>query len=152
MRPIKRQPRAPKGGRQAMWSTLRKADAPVDIETLAEKSGAAITSVRGYLRILAQHDYVQSTAGGFLLLKDTGKAAPSVSVNEGTLHDWNLNPPMPAKELRAIWKASGLSMRQFCLALGLNGNHQTKLRAMMDGKKPASPEVERRATEFAAQS
>lgn len=141
MRPGKRQPRAGKGGRQTVWNCLRDGGT-LSTAFLAQASGAAESSVRGYLRVLATHGYVAHDEAGWRLVKDTGPRAPSASVNEGALYDWNLCPPMPASELRALWQASGLSMRAFAIALGFTPTHATRVRAMIDGLRPISPQVE----------
>lgn len=146
------------GGRQKMWDTLRRtAGRPFSIGELSQVSGSAETSVRSYLHVLVAHDYVERKEDGmFVLLKNTGPRAPSVNMAEGTLYDWNIHEPLTGAELRSLWAATGLSVKDWVQQAGLfDAANQATLNAaahriieMFDGKRPVSPAVEEKAKAF----
>lgn len=136
------------GARQRMWDLLRRRKS-ISLEALMEGSGATADSVRAYLRILANHGYVVHDEASFVLVKNTGVRAPAVNVTANSVHDWNENPPMAGSELRAIWKETGLSLRQFGFALGCGDNYSTRLRQMMETGRGISPAIEAAARKIA---
>jgi len=149
------------GGRQKMWDALRKAKAPLSAADLVEVSGSAESSVRSYLHELRRHGYLsQEHEGSYVLIKNTGKRAPSVNMAERTLYDWNLNPPMTGKQLKALWEKSGLSIAQWARNAGMisetgalghaarKGGDTHRIIEMFDGKRPVSPAIEAKAKAF----
>lgn len=75
-------------------------------------------------------------------MKNTGRQAPSVSIQRGTLHDYNLHPPMSGERLGAIIKASGLSLSAWLKRHEMHPAGTTRLRQMITGRRPVSPPVE----------
>lgn len=132
-----------KGGRQAMWTALRRGG-ELTLGTLAAASGSEASSVRVYMHALQVAGYLAHEGDIYRLINDTGARAPSASTARGAtvVYDWNLNPPMRGSELRHIWQDTALSLSAFGAALGLGGNAATRLRQMMDGQRPISPAVE----------
>ena len=136
--------------RQRIWDALRKARRPLPAREIAVQAKADKVTVWGYLGGLKTAGYASDSEEGWSLLRNTGPRSPSLNVNTGQFHDWNLEPSMSRKELARAFKASGLSMNQFGVAVGLGENNGTRIRQMMDGQRPVSPKVEEGARKFLA--
>lgn len=139
------------GSRQRVWTALRKASRPLSAGEISTIAKADKITVWGYLTGLKAHGYVANTEEGWTLEKNTGPRSPSINVNTGSFHDWNLAPPMSGKELQKAFKASDLSMNQFGVAVGLGENNGMRLRQMLDGQRPVSPKIEEGAKKFIKQ-
>lgn len=144
MRPISKSG----GSRQRIWNVLRSASRPLPAGEIATRARADQGTVWGYLSGLKSHGYAANGDEGWTLEKNTGPRSPSINVNEGRFHDWNLAPSMSPAELRRAFKKSGLSMNQFGVAVGVGENNGTRIREMMDGGRPVSPKVEQGANKF----
>lgn len=128
-------------GRQRIWQRLQDGPITDQIET-AKELKVKLSSLQGYLSGLRLHGYVSGTERGHVtLIKNTGPEAPAVNLDAGTLHDWNLNPPMTGEELQNIISKSGLTLSGFMKECGQTPNTR-RLRAMIAGTLPVSPRIE----------
>ncbi len=130
------------GSRQRIWNTLRKAKQPISVSKIADLVECAVQTAQGYLAGLKGHGYAENTDEGWSLIRNTGPRSPSINVNTGSFHDWNLAKAMTAKELKHIWKASGLSLSQFSAALGQSAANGDRIKHMISGQRPVSPMIE----------
>lgn len=130
------------GYRQKAWTALRRRVYP-DVANLAEAIGASPNGLRPYIAVLEARGYIaREDGGGIHLVNDTGLRAPSWSVHTGDFRDWNIEPAMKASELKAVVKASGLSLSGWLAANGFDIHGATRLRQMMNGQRPVSNEIE----------
>lgn len=133
------------GSRQRIWAALRRASRPLPVAEIATRAGCAVQTAQGYLAGLKMRGYVTNDVPdgeGWSMVKNTGARSPSINLNTGSFHDWNLVKPMSGKELERIWKSSGLSLNQFGVAIGLGENNGDRIKHMLSGQKPVSPKVE----------
>ena len=149
------------GARQKIWNALRRRSQPVTIAELAELSGSTRSQIRAFLSVLHNHGYLdwrseyQRAPVEVTLVIDTGPQCPSVSTEKNTMHDWNLNPAMPANDLKKLFQSlreeaeknygENYSMNRFGVDLGLGENNGSRIRDMMNGRRPISPAIERGA-------
>lgn len=129
--------RIPGGGRQRAWNVLRSGEAMSNAQ-IADLAETTPLGIKPYLLGLAKHGYIREVGGGFLLVKNTGVRSPSYNIHTGELRDWNLNPPMPAAELSAIFERFGGSILEFTIALGFNEGTRTRVRQMLAGYRPVT--------------
>lgn len=130
------------GSRQRIWTALCKASRPLTVNDIATIAEADKITAWGYLTGLKAHGYVNNDDEAWVLKKNTGPRSPSINVNTGTFHDWNLAKTMTGKELERIWKASELSLNQFGVAVGLGPFNGDRIKHMISGQRPVSPKVE----------
>lgn len=136
--------------RQKLWAALREGGVYSAAQAATEFS-LSVEATRAFFRILYAHKYLEKNEIYFKLIVDSGPIVPTVSTINNSVYDYNLNPPMSAKELKAAYKLyqldSGLdSMGKFGAELGLGYNAATRLKDMMRGKKTVSPAVEKAVT------
>lgn len=135
------------GYRQKAWTALRKSEF-ASVAALADHIKCSPDGLRAYVAGLEAHGYVQrGNLGQLTLARNTGARAPSWSVHTGNLRDWNLEPSMTASQLRTAIKKSGMTVVEWLRAHGKHEAGATRLRQMMNGQRPVSPEIEAAATE-----
>lgn len=130
------------GSRQRMWDLLRKSKRPMSPHEISNLAGCALQTAISYLSGLKAHKYVENIDGEWSLINNTGPRSPSINVNTGSFHDWNLVKPMTGKQLEKIWQASELSLNQFGVAVGLGQFNGDRIKHMISGQRPVSPKVE----------
>lgn len=131
------------GYRQKAWDALRKQPWPT-VSALATEIGAVATGLRNYVAALSARGYIVKRVGDgqLTLVQDTGPRAPSWSLATDEFRDWNIEPPMDGGRLRSIVEDSGLSYGEWLVSHGFNRAGVTRLRAMMNGQRPVSSEIE----------
>lgn len=133
------------GTRQRIWDTLRRARGPLSVAEIAKRAECNENTLRVYLSALRRHEYIEIADHQYILAKRTGSICPSYNAAKNELRDWNLEPPMAPEDLRQIWDLSGLTMRQFALALGMGEGTGTRLRQMIEGQRVIPDRVQEAA-------
>jgi hypothetical protein len=140
------------GTRQRIWDTLRRARSPLSVTEIAKRAECNEDTLRVYLSALRRHEYIEIADHQYTITKRPGPICPSSNAAKNEFRDWNLEPPMDPEDLRQIWALSGLTMRQFALALGMGEGTGTRLRQMIEGQRMISDSIRERALEFQRQA
>jgi hypothetical protein len=136
------------GYRQAAWDMLLSGPQK-SIEEMARRLGCASSGLRGYIRVLQAHGYIdRDNLNNLILVKNTGPRAPSANINTGEMRDWNVNPTMTGEQLGAIVTASGLSHGAWLESINHHRTEATRLRQMINGQRPVSGPISEAAQKY----
>ncbi|MEO1042848.1 MAG: hypothetical protein AAFX52_11200 [Pseudomonadota bacterium] len=126
--------------RQRAWDRLRKG--PVkDAQTLANEVDSGRAGIAAWVKVLRDHGYFAADVDQIVLLQNTGPIAPAVSVKEGRLQDWNVNPPMDPSRLKAVINRFDEGPKAWLDRHGFHPNGISRFYQMIDGKRAISDEI-----------
>lgn len=131
----------PGGSRQRVWNALRYYK-KIHIDKIVEVADCTKTGIKPYLTALTNDGYLTFLHGEYELLKNTGHIRPAYNASKKELHDWNINPPMSASELKHHVELFGGSLRAFAIHLGFHPSSSNRLSKMLRNQKPVSGDVE----------
>ena len=131
----------PGNSRQRIWNALRFYK-KIHIDKIVEVADCTKTGITPYLTALTNDGYLTEQRGEYKLLKDTGPISPAYNASKKEVHDWNINPPMSAAELRHHVELFGDSLRAFAVHLGFHPSSSNRLAKMIRNQKPVSGDVE----------
>lgn len=128
------------GFRQKLWDALRQQSWEA-VADLTEHVGCSQTGARTYLNALRKRGYL-GPGPTLTLIKHTGPLSPGYTAETGEFRDWNLEPLMPGAQLGAILTSLSLSPSAWLRRHGKSTSATTRVREMIEGKRPVTADIE----------
>lgn len=139
-----------------LWSAIRDTDASWTVPEISKKVKVPAGPTRIYIALLRAYGYVEPVgsiqpetkhAGWttvYKLVRNTGRRAPRGVKHGGRtvdLWDPNLDPPLPAREIKKIRRELGLTLADFAEAIGWQRTSARHVRSLETGEKPVPPDL-----------